>query len=77
MRHQGDAAYSQITLSNLVKFVTCHSTWSVQLTDRQTNSHSRIQKRRSMQATQWRHRSAGGPLTDLGLGAPPLDPITN
>jgi len=23
---------------------------------------------------QWRHRSAGGPLTDLGLGPPPVDP---
>jgi len=23
---------------------------------------------------QWRHRSAAGPLTDLGLGAQPLDP---
>jgi len=27
-----------------------------------------------LSCTQWRHRSAGGPLTDLGQGAPPLDP---
>ena len=28
----------------------------------------------NLDCAQWRHRSAGGPLTDLGLGAAPLDP---